>query len=466
MNESVREGIGPGHFAPGFNKASTGRYLEKHSQAELRKGSTGPRSQSHSEINDVACEMANGLQTFEICKHSKEIFMRNAAIPRGIRAKSAGSERGVARKYLHCLQRRHAHRGPRGQIPFLVDSQPRIIRSSSSMAAAAAFERGLQVLARLQLENGRHLVAARGSVVDFRGDAIVNAANEGCVGGGGVDGAINDAGGPALVEARKRLGGCPTGQAKSTPSFRLKPHVKLIVHAVGPAYRAPLRGSVEGKDALLASAYLCALQEAVRSGASSVAFALISAGVFRGPRSLQDVLRIGFRTLLSAMEGEAVCGGTASGRDSAAGGAGSADPAAADDSTNGPLEVFLVAYTADEQEALKQVFAEANSKSAPSAADAPACAAASGGSAGMKSTSMGRSAAAPTKLLPCSRKFSEATEAVAKSPLAVSYAGGVVDIPAGSRYYTDAAGVALIGWCGSYDPPGDMDGESVLAGRY
>jgi O-acetyl-ADP-ribose deacetylase (regulator of RNase III) len=337
------------------------------------------------------------------------------------------------------------------------------------MAAAATGERGLRVLARLQLANGGHLVAAGGTVLDFRGDAIVNAANEGCVGGGGVDGAINDAAGPALVEARKKLGGCPTGQAKSTPSFRLKPHVQLIVHAVGPAYRAPFRGSVEVKDALLASAYLCALQEAVRGGASSVAFALISAGVFRGPRSLQDVLRIGFRTLLAAMEGDVACGGAASDRASAAGGAGSVGPAAAKEvsgSTKGPLEVFLVAYTSNEQEALKQVFAEANSKSASSAADAPVCAAASGGSVGTMSTSMGRSAAAPVKLLPCSRKFSEATEAIATTPLAISYAGGVVDIPAGARYYTDAAGVALIGWCGSYDPPGDMDGESVLARRY
>jgi hypothetical protein len=168
------------------------------------------------------------------------------------------------------------------------------------------------------------------------------------------------------------------------------------------------------------------------------------------------------------MEDEAVCAGTAAGRDSAAVGAGSAGSAAADDvpgSTKGPLEVFLVAYTADEQEALKQVFAEANSKSAPRTVDASASAAASGGSAGTKSTTMGRSAAAPLKLLPCSRKFSEATEVTAKSPLAISYAGGVVDIPAGARYYTDAAGVALIGWCGSYDPPGDMDGESMI-GRY
>ena len=82
----------------------------------------------------------------------------------------------------------------------------------------------------------RRLVLAGGSVLDFTGDAFVNAANEGCTGGFGVDEMVNQSGGAELKEARKKLGGCKTGDAKTTPSFA---HTKTawIVHAVGPVYR-------------------------------------------------------------------------------------------------------------------------------------------------------------------------------------------------------------------------------------
>jgi O-acetyl-ADP-ribose deacetylase (regulator of RNase III) len=245
----------------------------------------------------------------------------------------------------------------------------------------------LRDVAGIKLPNGHQLIAAAGSVLDFRGDAIVNAANEGCVSGGGVDGAINSVAGPALIAARKKLNGCPTGQAKSTDAFGLTPGIKRIVHAVGPAYRVPWGGKVDSwadKDELLVSAYQCALREAMAGGASSIAFSLLSAGVFRGSRPLKDVLLIGTDALLDAMRALPARGLTRPGEGSAgdarsAALAESAAAAAADlrasdassagagEATNGsgtstsalpgePLEVYMVAYTTEERETLAEVF--------------------------------------------------------------------------------------------------------------
>jgi len=230
------------------------------------------------------------------------------------------------------------------------------------------------------LPNGIAIVCASGSVVNFVGDAIVNAANEGCVGGGGVDGAINSAGGYPLVEARRRLGGCPTGEAKTTPAFGLR-SVRHIIHAVGPAFRLPAGADPSSdasvalfaaKDRQLASAYASAVREATRVDASTVAFALISSGVFRGSRSLEAVLRTGLSTLLSVCAElqrpvAAACGG---GRLGAA----SEDPLLPESCslTTGPAEsvalgslthIYMVAYTDEELRALLHVFELARSGS-------------------------------------------------------------------------------------------------------
>eukprot|EP00012_Vannella_robusta_P005541 CAMPEP_0206199174 /NCGR_PEP_ID=MMETSP0166-20121206/10111_1 /ASSEMBLY_ACC=CAM_ASM_000260 /TAXON_ID=95228 /ORGANISM="Vannella robusta, Strain DIVA3 518/3/11/1/6" /LENGTH=213 /DNA_ID=CAMNT_0053617239 /DNA_START=498 /DNA_END=1139 /DNA_ORIENTATION=- len=144
-----------------------------------------------------------------------------------------------------------------------------------------------------------------GSVVDFEGDAIVNAANEGCTGGFGVDEVINNAGGFALKEARKALGGCSTGHAKITPSFNHE-KVKWIIHAVGPVYRIPFGCNLSSeevselfkqKDVLLESTYIEALHRAQEKQVKTLAFCLLCAGVFRGQRDLVDILEIGLRTI-------------------------------------------------------------------------------------------------------------------------------------------------------------------------
>jgi O-acetyl-ADP-ribose deacetylase (regulator of RNase III) len=131
------------------------------------------------------------------------------------------------------------------------------------------------------------LIAVHGDITDQDVDAIVNAANSSLLGGGGVDGAIHRAGGPEILAACRALratdypGGLPTGAAAATTGGRLP--ARWVIHTVGPVYTPR-----EDRSALLRSAYTSALAVADSVGAHSVAFPLISAGVYRWP--LEDAV--------------------------------------------------------------------------------------------------------------------------------------------------------------------------------
>jgi O-acetyl-ADP-ribose deacetylase (regulator of RNase III) len=127
----------------------------------------------------------------------------------------------------------------------------------------------------------------KGDITTLKVDAIVNAANTSLLGGGGVDGAIHRAAGPGLLSECRKIGGCPTGEARITGAHNLP--TKHVIHTVGPIYR--------GKDKdpkLLSSCYLNSLKLAVKHDIASIAFPAISCGIYGYP--VKEACKIAIET--------------------------------------------------------------------------------------------------------------------------------------------------------------------------
>jgi len=145
------------------------------------------------------------------------------------------------------------------------------------------------------------LQAVLGNITAQAVEAVVNAANNSLLGGGGVDGAIHAAAGPELLEACRRLGGCETGAAKITPGFRLA--ARWVLHTVGPVWR----GGRQGEAELLARCYRSCLALAAERGLTTLAFPAISTGVYGYPAGPAAGLAVGVtRRFLAGPAGRAI----------------------------------------------------------------------------------------------------------------------------------------------------------------
>ena len=140
----------------------------------------------------------------------------------------------------------------------------------------------------------RCIEAIQGDITLQEVDAIVNAANSTLLGGGGVDGAIHAAGGPAILEECRALNGCDTGDARITTGGNLK--AKYVIHTVGPIYKDGTRNEAE----LLASCYQRCLEVAVENGVQCLAFPAISCGVYGYP--LEEAAEIALEECLSFLK--------------------------------------------------------------------------------------------------------------------------------------------------------------------
>jgi O-acetyl-ADP-ribose deacetylase (regulator of RNase III) len=144
--------------------------------------------------------------------------------------------------------------------------------------------------------NGTTLRLVHGNIVEVPADAIVNAANRGLSGGGGVDGAIHRAGGPSIMVECRRIGGCPTGGAVITGAGNLP--ARYVIHAVAPVYMDGVSGEAEA----LHGAYAASLRLANEHGLSSISFPALGTGAYRYPA--REAAEIALGSVIAHLRGD------------------------------------------------------------------------------------------------------------------------------------------------------------------
>lgn len=181
----------------------------------------------------------------------------------------------------------------------------RLVVDASILVAEALRARGRLLLTRPDLAEAcmreatfgmSRLILRQGDITKVAADAIVNAANSSLLGGGGVDGAIHRAGGPAILEECRLIGGCPTGEARITGAGRLP--ARYVIHTVGPIWAGGARGEPER----LASAYRSSLRLADQHQVRTIAFPSISTGAYAFP--IDRAARIALGTVRDYLPGE------------------------------------------------------------------------------------------------------------------------------------------------------------------